>query len=174
MKKFSIFIISIVFLMAGSIAFTEINKSGIGKDLQQQTGPACDNGECHGKIWGISEANAGQKNVCLTCHTTQGVMSIFGFKAFLGALDHFPLPDEYYTHPEACVVCHTGREVHGGFAEDFAKIVHKGHLVDPEGRILEKGNNHFAIMYGGKCTHCHVVNKDGTFSMPGMESLFED
>ena len=173
MKKFLIFTISIVFLMAGSFAFTEINQAGVGKNIQQ-TGPACDNGECHGKVWEIASANAGQENICLTCHVTQGVMSVFGFKAFLGALDHFPLPDEYYVHPEACVVCHTGREVHGGFAEEFGKLVHKGHLVDPEGRVLENGNNHFVIMYGGKCTHCHVVNSDGTFSMPGMESLFED
>ena len=108
--------------MAGSIAFTQMDQTGIGKKIQQ-TGPACDNGECHGKIWEISKANAGQKNICLTCHVTQGVMSVFGFKAFLGALDHFPLPDEYYTHPEACVVCHTGREVHGGFAEEFGPLL---------------------------------------------------
>ena len=176
MKKLSIFIISLIFVMAGSLAFTQMNQAGIGNNVQkstQQTGPACDNGECHGKIFNIVKEDAGKEIICNTCHATEGVMSVFGFKAYLGALGHFSLPDEYYTHPDACIVCHTGREVHGGYADDFGKIVHKGHLVDKEGRVLTKGNNHFVVMYGGTCTHCHIVNSDGTFSMPGMERLFE-
>lgn len=36
MKKFSILIIAAIFVMAGSIAFTEINKPGIGKDIQSR------------------------------------------------------------------------------------------------------------------------------------------
>ena len=174
MKKFVIFIISIAMVLASSLAFTENTNSGIGKEIQQQTGPACDNGECHGKIYEISKANAGQKNVCLTCHVEKGALSVFGFESFLQAMGHFEaLPKEYYAHPEACVVCHTGREVHGGYAEEFGKLVHKGHFVDPSGRIMENGNNHFVLFYGAQCTHCHKINADGTFSMPGMESLFE-
>jgi cytochrome c peroxidase len=120
------------------------------------------------------ELSDASENVCNTCHATEGVMSMFGFKSFLGAQGHFPLPEEFYTHADACVICHTGREVHGGFAEEFGKLVHKGHFVDPEGRVLGDGNNHFVLFYGGQCTHCHKINPDGTFSMPGMESLFED
>lgn len=164
--------------MIGTFAYTQMNQAGIGKAVQQsdqgQTGPACDNGECHGKIWEIAKEDAGKEVICNTCHATKGVMSVFGFKAYLGALGHFKLPDDYYKNPVACALtCHRGKEVHGGFAEDFSIVVHRGHLVDPEGRVLEKGNNHFAIMYGGTCTHCHIVNSDGTFSMPGMERLFE-
>ena len=132
--------------MAGTFAFTEVNKAGVGKSVSA----------------------SGEQNICLTCHVTQGVMSVFGFKAFLGALNHLQLDDYYYSHPEACVDCHNGQ-----WAEDFSTLVHRGHLVDPQGRILEEGNNHHAIMYGGKCTNCHVINRDGTFSMPGMESLFK-
>ncbi|MDY6820512.1 MAG: hypothetical protein SVN78_02685 [Deferribacterota bacterium] len=177
MKKISIFIISAVFLIIATLAYTESDIKGIGVEnekISKQAGPptSCDEG-CHGRIYEM-ELSDPSENICLTCHTPTGVMSVFGFRAYLGALDHWPLPDEFYTHPDACVICHTGQEVHGSYAEDFFTLVHKGHLVDPEGRVLEEGNNHFVIMYGGKCTHCHIVNPDGTFSMPGMESLFEE
>lgn len=143
MKKINILIVSFIFIMAAAFAYSQ---TGMGKQTTADE----------------------VKNICLTCHVTQGVMSMFGFKAYLGAINHLELDDHYYTHPEDCIDCHNGQ-----WAEDFSTLVHRGHLVDKEGRIMQDGNNHFAILYGGQCTHCHKINANGTFSMPGMESLFK-
>ena len=136
--KRNIFIVSFILVFAIGLAYSQVN--GMGKNTQSKA-----------------------KDVCAVCHATSGVMSMFGFESFLGAQGHMELEDSYYVDAVKCKECHDGN-----MAENFMELVHKGHFIDPKGRMFLDGNNHYTLLYGAKCTHCHQLQPDGSMVIPGF------
>ena len=110
--------------------------------------------------FGLSKAKAADQDVvCLTCHTPQGVTSLFSLPAIMVLMEregrHSQVDPDMANNPAQCMECHNGSVV-----PEFYKVLHKGHLLGE--------NNHFVMFYGGRCQACHSVQPDGTMVVEGI------
>ncbi len=111
--------------------------------------------------FGLSKAKAADQDVvCLTCHTPQGVTSLFSLPAMMVLMQregrHPQVDSNMGNTPTQCMqACHNGSA-----APEFYKVLHQGHLLGE--------NNHFVMFYGGRCQDCHSVQPDGTMTVKGI------
>jgi len=111
--------------------------------------------------FGLSKAKAADQDVvCLTCHTPQGVTSLFSLPAMMVLMQregrHPQVDSNMGNTPTQCMqACHNGSA-----APEFSKVLHQGHLLGED--------NHFVMFYGGRCQDCHSVQPDGTMTVKGI------
>ena len=111
---------------------------------------------------GLSQVKAQEEHgvVCLTCHTQQGVTSLFSLPAMMVYMarngEHPQVDPNMGNTPTQCMqACHNGTA-----APEFYRVLHQAHLLGE--------NNHYVMFYGGRCQNCHSVQPDGTMVVEGI------